>query len=451
LEKSFGKQKPFFKGGSVSEFFRNLVAKRCGGKNFDAPNTGYSFSAVLAEERKLAEGNVKGKPETALLTLSIADPTWKMPEPAVTEMVKFYHACPDATRYTDNTGIKGSPETVYGKQVESTHEMIASFLRQRYSHDVGNINEKWVQYSPHGIKGLLSEYLPAAFFDEQTFLAFPIPGYPVIKNAMNCRGAQVVDLPMINGKDGWKIPLEKLKGYKRFKKRFLYLNVPHNPTGMAFNYTDWRRAIVWAKKHKFILIVDEAYTDLRFDDVSTSVLNVEGWDECCLVLQSISKGWNATGARFGWVIGNPTAIAAIGKVMDVKDSGGFGLTLAAAHACLANLNWAIDTRGKYRLLHAELAAGLAEAGFKTGLPDGGLCQFTRAPLSADGVMFATLVECAQWFREKLRISLMHYEVAGERYLRWAVTVKPVPECGLMDEQAVIREAVRRLKQVKFTF
>jgi aspartate/methionine/tyrosine aminotransferase len=199
------------------------------------------------------------------------------------------------------------------------------------------------------------------------------------------------------------------------------------------------------------LIVDEAYTDLRFDDVSTSVLNVEGWDECCLVLQSISKGWNATGARFGWVVGKPTAIAAIRKVMDVKDSGGFGLTLAGANACLENLNWAIDTLENYRLLHAELAAGLAEAGFETDVPDGGLCQFTRAPIAADGMIFTTLVDCVKWFREKLRISLMHYEVSGEGYLRWAVTVKPVPECGLMDEQAVIREAVRRLKQVKFVF
>jgi len=430
--------------------WRSTVAKRCGGKNFDAPNTGYSFSTVLAEERKLAESNVAGRPETALLTLSIADPTWKMPEPAVKEMINFYRACPDATRYTDNTGLKGNPETIYGHETKSTHQTIVSFLRHRFACPE-NIDEERVQYSPHGIKGLLSEYLPTAFFDEQTFLAFPIPGYPIIKSEMNRRGARVVDLPMLNGKSGWKIPLQSLKGYKRFNKRFLYLNVPHNPTGMAFNYNDWRRAFDWAKKHKFVLIVDEAYTDLRFDDVSTSVLNVEGWDECCLVLHSISKGWNATGARFGWVVGNPTAIAAIRKVMDVKDSGGFGLTLTAASNCLDNLNWAIETRDNYRFLHTELAAGLSEAGFQAGVPDGGLCQFTRAPLSANGVMFTTLVECVQWLREKLRISLMHYEVSGERYLRWAVTVKPVPDCGLMDEQSVIREAVRRLKQVKFTF
>jgi aspartate/methionine/tyrosine aminotransferase len=439
--------------------WRSKVAKRCGGKNFDAKSNEYSFSAVKAEEELLARANVPGQPETALLEMSIADPVWKMPPESIDALVRFYHECPDATRYTDNAGLRAGPNNPFG----DTHETIVDFLRKRFvllGAKEGEVTLDNVQYSPHGIKGLLSEYLPTAFFDEKTFLVFPTPGYGVIKSKMNCLGAHVVELPMIEKAGDWQIPYWDLKGYKRFKNRYLYLNVPHNPTGKAYNLHDWQNILIWAKKHNFILIVDEAYTDIRFDqgkiataDQSMSVLGVTGWKDNCLVLQSISKGWSATGARLGWVVGNSLSIAALRKVMDNKDNGLCGLTLAAGQSCLQHPEWADATNREYLSLHQALDNGLAmaEFGLRKGVPDGGLCQFTPAPKTANGIEFAKLVDLVKWVREKLRISLMHYEVSGKWYLRWSITVSPKPEYGLANEMAVIEEAVRRLKQVKFTF
>jgi len=183
----------------------------------------------------------------------------------------------------------------------------------------------------------------------------------------------------------------------------------------------------------------------------TSVLTIPGWEECSLVLQSVSKGWNATGLRFGWVVGHPTVVKAVRKVMDVKDSGMFGPSIAAALTCLQHPEWAEETRQRYEALHRLLLEGLQSAGFQTVMPDAGLCQFTPAPKSVDGKPFSDAVACGQWFRKELRVSLMHYTVDGETWLRWAVTLKPVPECGLPDEAAVIREVARRLNGVRFTF
>lgn len=436
----------------IEDRWRALVAARCGGIDFGKPGTGYSFSAVLGEERRLSKGNISDKPESALLALSVADPTWKMPERAMMAALRYYNLCPDSTRYTDNAGIRSGNGTELG----DTHEEIANFLNTRYpglryNNEIGadGIGHWWIQYIPGSIKRALAEIIPTAFFNEGDTLLFPVPGYQVIASLMNNRGIKVEEVVMQRDRNFWRIPFKEVE-LPRNGKVFLYLNLPHNPTGATYSDYELIDIVCWANENGVILIVDEAYNDLRYDN-SKSILEIPGWENCAIVLQSVSKGWNATGLRFGWVVAHPMVIKAIRKVLDVKDSGLFGPSIAAALTCLRHPEWAEETRGKYQRLHAILANGLNEAGFKTNVPSAGLCQFTKAPKTADGHWFDSLIELVQWMRQTLRISVMHYEVNGEWCLRWAVTVKPIPECGLPDEESVIKEAVCRLGKVKFEF
>lgn len=422
---------------SVGAWWRENITDRCGGSNFDAPGGGYAFSDILAEERTLSADNVPNKLSSALLTLSVADPTWRMHPQAMDAALEYYNESPDATRYTDCNGIPG------------THETIAKFLNKRYGLE---LTPEWVQYSAGSIKNALSEYVPTLLFDEDSLLLFPTPGYPVIKDPKNCRGAQTFDVPLrfVNGR--WEIDIADLnRADDDGKDTFVYIDLPHNPTGSGYSRPQWEELLKWANACSVVLIVDEAYTDLRYNNRTVSVLTVPGWERNCVVLQSVSKGWNATGLRFGWVVGHPTLIKAIRKVMDVKDSGLPGFVIAAGLECLKHPEWADETRTRYQNLHQALYYGLRSAGFDTSMPEAGLCQFTPAPKSANGTEFANALECAKWFREHLRISLMHYTVNDEPWLRWAVTLKPILECGLPDEASVIKEVVRRLKATEFTF
>ncbi|KPJ56175.1 hypothetical protein AMJ49_05520 [Parcubacteria bacterium DG_74_2] len=269
---------------------------------------------------------------------------------------------------------------------------------------------------------------------------------------MNRRGAEVREVAMDQTKKGWKIPFNHIEDeISCYKKVFLYFNVPHNPTGMTYSRDELKEIVDWAIKHNVKLIVDEAYDDIRYDD-SVSILEIPGWEKCCIVLRSVSKGYNATGLRFGYIIAHPTAIKALRKAMDVKDSGLFGPSIAAGLACLRNPDWALETNQRYKELHRLLSRGLKEAGFEdAGMPGGGLCQLTKAPRSIDGYCFESLVECVQYFRQKLRISVMHYEVNNDWFFRWAVTFRPMPKYGLPTEESVIQEAVSRLQQVKLKF
>ena len=425
----------------IENSWRSVISARCGGSTFDAPGGGYSFSNILAEERELSKANVTGDSGSALCKLSIADPVWKMPVGAMTAGLEYYFTNPDATRYTDNNGIS------------RTHEAIAEFLDNQHSGSSIDFTPDWVQYSPGSIKRLLAEYLPTLLFDDRTDLFFPTPGYGVIKSDMNKRTAKVHDVPLglCNGR--WLIDTDRIEGLiNGMRRSVVYLNAPHNPTGTAMYPREWHKIFEWARKFKVILIVDEAYTHLRFDGDSVSALDVHGWEDVCIVLQSVSQGWNATGLRFGYAVAHPTLIRALRKVMDVKDSGLFGPSIAAGLWCLNNPEILDETTERYGILHSELLRGLQIAGFRGTMPEAGLCQFTRAPKSVvNGEIFKDAVECAQWLRRVLRISVMNYTVNDEPWLRWAVTIKPIPECGLFDEKDVIREVVRRLQAVKFKF
>ncbi|MFC1789652.1 aminotransferase class I/II-fold pyridoxal phosphate-dependent enzyme [Patescibacteria group bacterium] len=428
--------------------WRQLVAQRCGGTDFDKPGGGYAFSAILEEERELEKSNIPGQSKTALLKLSVADPTWKMNRQAIEAAVEYYDLCPDATRYTDLAGIRANNGTGLG----DTHaEIVSNVLKGNRSLLSEKILDK-IQYSPGSIKRALAEYIPTTFFDAKRgdLLIFPVPGYPVIKSSMNNQGINVRDVPMVFTKNGWRIPLDKIPtGGKQ--NIFIYFNNPHNPTGSAYTLDELTQLVGWASANNVTIIADEAYISLVYNGSAASITMVPNWENCCIVLQSISKGWSATGIRFGWIMANPIAIKALRKVMDVKDSGMSGPMIAAAISCLRDSRQAKKTNMRYLALHKILAQGLKESGFGGQIPDAGLCQFTRAPRSVNGHEFSSLIDCVQWFRKDLRISLMHYEVEREWYLRWAVTLKPVPKCGLPTEESVLEEVVRRLQKVNFTF
>lgn len=450
----------------IDKFWRSRFSNVVGGKNFDAPDTGYSFSAVLAEERKLEKINRTGDSCSALLKLSVADPTWKMPTEAMEAGMEYYRTAWDATRYKDLAGVLKTPGTI---MAANTHEMIANCLQKKFQPALASSEEltaEWVQYLPGSIKRALGEYLPTLFLNESIALLFPTPSYQVIASPMNRRDAALVEVPLIfDGK--WQFDLNEFE-HEAIKHLYheliAYINVPHNPTGTGFRSNDWQRLIEWAIEQSVILVIDEAYIDLAYSSDIVSALKTPGWEKCAIVLQSVSKGWNATGLRFGWAIANPTVIKALRKAMDVKDSGGFGPSIVSGVWCLLHPEVADETKDKYQVLHQTLAQGLTSAGFKANMPDAGLCQLTPAPKAVsfirDGcpgpsglvtIPFQNAADCAKWFRRELRISVMHAQAADGQWLRWAVTLQPVPECGLADESSIINEAVRRLQSVQFKF
>jgi hypothetical protein len=127
-----------------------------------------------------------------------------MPFGAMRAGLAYYRYQPHSTRYTDNYGVVVTPEAGIHT---NTHEQIAAYLNKAHIGSKILFNADWVQYSAGSIKRAMAEIIPTALFDELTALVFPTPGYGVIKDPKNNRGAKIIDVPMYydQPKKKWKI------------------------------------------------------------------------------------------------------------------------------------------------------------------------------------------------------------------------------------------------------
>jgi aspartate/methionine/tyrosine aminotransferase len=89
------------------------------------------------------------------------------------------------------------------------------------------------------------------------------------------------------------------------------LNYPNNPTSATISKTELVKWVQKALEHDFILINDECYSELYFDESKKPVSLLEASLEIgnndyknCLVLNSISKRSSAPGLRSGFIAGD---------------------------------------------------------------------------------------------------------------------------------------------------
>jgi aspartate/methionine/tyrosine aminotransferase len=91
----------------------------------------------------------------------------------------------------------------------------------------------------------------------------------------------------------------------------LWLNYPNNPTGAVASLTFLQHAAELARRHDFLLALDEAYSEVWFDDgPPASALELDDLTNV-VVLNTLSKRSNMTGYRSGFMAGDRRLIAAM--------------------------------------------------------------------------------------------------------------------------------------------
>jgi len=243
------------------------------------------------------------------------------------------------------------------------------------------------------------------------------------------------------------IPAEVLQ-----KAKVLVINYPNNPTGASATREFFAKAVEFAKKHNIVIIHDAAYAALVFQGKPLSFLSVPGAKEVGIELHSVSKSFNMTGWRCGFVVGNPLLVKLYGDVKDNTDSGQFLAIQHAAAYCLDHPEITERIAAKYSRRMDKLVRVLQAAGFKARKPAGSFFLYVKAPKAAvkkDGqrVEFKSGEDISQWLITEKMISTVPWDDAGN-YLRFSVTFVAGNE---QDEDRVINEIARRLGDVKFEF
>ena len=114
--------------------------------------------------------------------------------------------------------------------------------------------------------------------------------------------------------NNFKITREELESVKSKKTKLLLLNYPNNPTGSTLTKSDIEMIANFAITNDIIVVTDEIYSDLSYEDDHFSIISVPGMRERTIYLHGLSKAWAMTGWRIGFAAGPKLFIESMMKI-----------------------------------------------------------------------------------------------------------------------------------------
>ncbi len=242
---------------------------------------------ILLEAQRLeAEGH-------QILKLNIGNTApfgFAAPEAIVADMV---HNLPDAQGYSDSRGIY-SARTAVAQYYQSKG------LRETVVDDV---------FIGNGVSELISMVL-TAFIDDGNEILVPAPDYPLWTGAVTLAGGTPLHY-RCDEANGWNPDLADIESKITANTHALVIINPNNPTGAVYSEETVRGLIDIARRHHLVVMADEIYEKIIFDDaVHHHAATFCGDDVLCLTFSGLSKAYRVCGYRAGWVmISGPTHLA----------------------------------------------------------------------------------------------------------------------------------------------
>ncbi|NKB25386.1 MAG: aminotransferase class I/II-fold pyridoxal phosphate-dependent enzyme [Kiritimatiellae bacterium] len=114
--------------------------------------------------------------------------------------------------------------------------------------------------------------------------------------------------------DHFRLTRDQLEEKVTSKSKILILNFPTNPTGATLPSKDLADIAAFICKHNLIVITDEIYAELSYEEPHVSIASFPGMKERTLFLHGFSKAWAMTGFRLGYACAPPEIIEAMMKI-----------------------------------------------------------------------------------------------------------------------------------------
>lgn len=408
-------------------FFDDKIAERLGGMNFGKSTQIYKFELI---KRAKAAAKI-AYPDVPIIDMGVGEPDWPA-DPIVVETLAQEAGKPENRWYADN----GIPEFQHAA---------AHYLQKVYGLHIENPTETII----HGIgsKPILA-LLPICFINPGDIFLTTVPGYPVSATYTKYLGGDVVNLPLLES-NSFLPDLDSISPSILKKSKALYLNYPNNPTGAVATTEFFKRVVDFAHRNGIVVIHDAPYSALTYDGYKPlSFLSVDGAMDLGIEVHSLSKAFNMTGWRIGFICGNSKAVKAYATVKDNTDSGQFRAIQKAAIEAFNHLEITQATVKKYSRRFDFLVHALCELGFKAKKPKGSFYCYVPAPIGTErGDTFKTASEFSDFLIRSALISTVPWDDAGS-YIRFSVTFEAD---SIEQEKEVIQEMQNRIKKLNLKF
>ena len=235
----------------------------------------------------------------------------------------------------------------------------------------------------------------------------------------------------------FRLDVDELRAAVGPRTRFVLLNSPHNPTGTVLGRDELQAVADVAIAHDLVVITDEVYEHLTFDDHEhVPLATLPGMFERTLTLSSAGKSYSVTGWKVGWATGPAELVGAVlAAAQWLTFTSGAPLQPAVAHGLDAEPEWPRALAASLEKRRDLLCDRLASLGLEVRRPEG--TYFALTDISSlgwrDGMEFClALPERAGVVA--IPAQPFHDSSAGDQLVRWAF-------CKEVD---VIEEGLRRL-------
>ncbi|HEV3406086.1 MAG TPA: LL-diaminopimelate aminotransferase [Candidatus Dormibacteraeota bacterium] len=279
-------------------------------------------------------------------------------------------------------------------------------------------------------------HVPLALVDPGDVVLAPDPGYTVYVTGAIMAGAEPAIMPL-TAQNGWLPDLDSIPSEVAERARLMWLNDPNNPTAATADRDFLVRAVDFCRRHDIILCHDAPYSEIAFDGYRPLTLfEIPGAKEVGLEFHSLSKTYNMTGWRIGWVCGRADLVSLIGQLKTNIDSGIFQ---AVQWAAIEALNGGEDETkaacAVYARRHRLVADTLNSLGWSIKPPRATFYVWAPVPEGYDSIGFATHV------LDEVGVNItpgVGFGRHGEGYFRLSVTAP----------DARLEEAMSRMRKLK---
>ena len=225
--------------------------------------------------RKFAE---KVKNVDGAISLTIGQPDFHVPADISKAMIKAVED--NKTEYTSNAGI------------DELREEICTYLK---SFNI-NYTKDEICITVGGSEGLYSVLF--ALMNEGEKILIPSPAYPAYENISKMIGADVVNYSL---NEDFTLNIEDIKKKVREENiKYLMLSFPSNPTGAVLTKEQRDELVKLIKNEDIIVITDEMYSAIIFDDYY-SIAQADEVKDKIIYVSGFSKIFSMTGLRVGYV------------------------------------------------------------------------------------------------------------------------------------------------------
>jgi N-succinyldiaminopimelate aminotransferase len=267
-------------------------------------------------------------------------------------------------------------------------------------------------------------------------LLLPAPFWPLIRGAARLRGARVAEVPFYTELDRTDFdPIAALEAAVTPRTAAIYLNSPHNPTGVVLPPAIVTRLIELAVRHDLWVLTDEVYEDLWYDQPPESIWTRPELRGRVIVTHSVSKAYGLAGARVGFAHGPADIMRVIRGVQTFYSyCAPRPMQLGAARALREGEAWLANARGLYKA-----AARAAVETLDLPMPQGGTFLFfdTGKYLRGGETTAGFLERCLDH-----GVMLTPGSASGQDFERWArLCYTAVPPVELEAALAGLRSAL----------